>query len=107
MTGIPKDQPEQLDFVEVNPALTCPQAIVAGLLAAGHTAIARVADGAIWHGELDIVLDAELKAPAERMALLWQRTARHMQCRRPDPRQSRPHRPTDPARSARSEFRSG
>lgn len=78
-SSIRQGDPECVDLIEVDSALTRPKAIVAALLAAGHAAIARVADGAVWEEESDIVIEPTIQAHAERMALIWQRTAQHLQ----------------------------
>jgi hypothetical protein len=91
--------------VEIDAAFTRPAAIVSAMLSVGHEAITQVARGAIWEGEDDIRLVPELAAHAGRMALLWARTAQHLQCQEQMSRRLRPHTQADLARSARSGFR--
>src|SRR5699024_9781319 len=86
--------------VEIDATFTRPAAIVSAMLSVGHDAITQVARGAVWEGEDDFRLAPELAAHAGRMALLWARTAQHLQCQEPRSRHSRPHTPTDLARSA-------
>jgi hypothetical protein len=81
-------------------------AVVAAMLAAGNAAVVRVAQGAVWEGEADIAVPIEAAAEAGRLALLWERTAQHMQHRQLGARPSRPHKSADPARNAPSGFRS-
>jgi hypothetical protein len=98
--------PTHLATVELDGGLVEPAAIVAGLLAAGHRAVQLLAAGnLVWENEPDLAIAPGAAAHAERMALLWQRTARHLQCRKRRPRRSHPHRPVDPARSSETEFR--
>lgn len=103
---VPTDKvPTRLATVEVDGALTQPSALVAAMLGAGHAAIARIAAGSVWEDETGLVFPPGVEAHAERMALLWQRTARHLQCREGNARQSRAHCSSDPERSGPSEGR--
>ena len=100
--------PTHLGTVQLEGGLVEPAAILAGLLAAGHRAIQLLASGnVVWEDEPDLAIAPGAAAHAERMALLWQRTAWHLQCRERRPRRSRPHRPGDPERSSTAEFRTG
>lgn len=101
----PPQAPPGFSTLEIDPALTRPKAIVAAMIAAGHAAIARVAAGATWESEWDIVLDSGLEAHAGRMALIWQRTAQHLECQRPRASRLLPHSPAGPERIVRYESR--
>jgi hypothetical protein len=106
MKGMRNSRPAALTTIEIDPALTRPSAIVAAMLGAGHAAIAGAA-GATWEGEEGLAFAPEVAAHAGRMALLWQRTARHLQYREQRTRRSRPQKPGDPAQSDSAECRIG
>lgn len=92
--------PEAFAVIPIDPGLTRPKAIIAGLMAAGHAAIARVASGDLWEGEREILVAQDAHEHAGRMALIWQRAARHLQVERLDTRRRCRRSPADPARSA-------
>lgn len=97
--------PTFLATLEIDELLREPSAIVAGMLATGHAAISKIAAGAVWEDERDLAIAPDLEAHAERMALLWSRTARHLQCREPKPKRKPPPTPADPAQTSSPECR--
>ena len=71
--------PPTFDMLEIDPAYRDRHAIVAALQAAGHRAIAQVAKGAVWECDSDIAIDPSTGEHAERLALIWQRAADHLE----------------------------
>ena len=82
-----------------------PHAVIAAMMAAGHSAVAAVADGATWEGEEDIGITGSATAHARRMAVIWQRAADHLQGVERDLSGEAAPAPADRARSERDRAR--
>lgn len=80
------EAPAWIATVEIEPEFRDRRAIIAALLAAGHKAIELICAGAAWEDEGRMALAPQARAHAGRMALLWQRTARHLQHQAQRPR---------------------
>lgn len=72
-------QGPHVDVVLIGDAYVRPESMVAAMMAAAHQAAVRVADGAVWEGDDDIVIPPAAKPHALRMAAIWRRAADHLQ----------------------------
>lgn len=74
----PKGGPH-VGVVLIDEAYVGPHSVVAALMSAAYEAAARVAEGAMWEGDEEILIPPAARPHALRMAAIWRSAADHLQ----------------------------
>ena len=65
--------------VLIDPSLKRPKAMIAAMMAAAHGAAAKVAAGATWEDDQQVVIAPSERAHALRMAQIWRHATTHLE----------------------------
>lgn len=91
----------EMSTVLIAPGLTRSKAIVAAMMGAAHVAAAKIAVGAIWENDHEIVIAPCERRHALRMARIWRQAAIHLdRCEEQPNRSASAPRRAGPAKTA-------
>lgn len=68
-----------IGFVPIDEAYRSPDSVVAAMMSAAQEAAARVAEGATWEGDEEILIPPAARPHCLKMAAIWRYAADHLQ----------------------------